>query len=158
MKTFKKTILLSLLVLMASPLVLAADQEKEIQDLSNLNLKELTARSQALVAKKYGGENWEKYKFPKFVYINDSVLVAYKIAVKEHQLLTHFTCYCFCEEMGHKNLSYCFLKHGTLGKFDDHAANCNVCDAQTMHAFLMNESGIPIPRIKSALKKIYVGP
>jgi hypothetical protein len=60
--------------------------------------------------------------------------------------------------MGHKNLSYCFLKQGTLGKFDDHAANCNVCDAQTMHAFLMNERGIPIPRIKSALKNIYVGP
>lgn len=139
-------------------MVSALDQEKEIQNLGRMNLKELTVRSQALVAKKYQGENWEKYKFPKFVYINDSVLVAYKIAVKENQLLAHFTCYCFCAEMGHKNLSYCFLKQGTLGKFDDHAANCNVCDAQTMHAFLMNEIGIPISRIKAALKKIYVEP
>lgn len=158
MKMIKGAILLSLLILITGTMGLAADQEKEIQDLAKMNLKELTARSQALVAKKYGNENWEKYKFPKFVYINDSVLVAYKIAVKEHQLLAHFTCYCFCESMGHKNLSYCFLKQGTLGKFDDHAANCNVCDAQTMHAFLMNERGIPIPRIKSALKNIYVGP
>jgi hypothetical protein len=158
MKMLKKTVLLSFLLLIGPFMALASDQEKEIKDLAKLNIKELTARSQALVAKKYGGENWEKFKFPKFVYINDSVQVAYKIAVKEHQLLAHFTCYCFCEEMGHKNLSYCFLKHGTLGKFDDHAANCNVCDAQTMHAFLMNERGIPIPKIKSALKKIYVGP
>ena len=157
MKTIKKTILLSLLLLIAVPIVLASDQEKEIQNLAKMNLKELTARSQALVAKKYAGENWEKYKFPKFVYINDSVQVAYKIAVKEHQLLAHFTCYCFCEEMGHKNLSYCFLKKGKLGKFDDHASNCNVCDAQAMHAFLLNELGVPIDRIKKEMKKIYAG-
>lgn len=92
MKMIKGAILLSLLILFTGTMVLAADQEKEIQDLAKMNLKELTARSQALVAKKYGNENWEKYKFPKFVYINDSVLVAYKIAVKEHQLLAHFTC------------------------------------------------------------------
>jgi hypothetical protein len=158
MKTMIQIPLFFLLFLMAAPLGYAADQEKEIRDLAKLNLKELTARSQPLVAKKYGDENWGKYKFPKFVYINDSVLLGYKIAVKEHQLLAHFTCYCFCEEMGHKNLSYCFLKNGTLGKFDDHAANCNVCVAQTMHAFLMNELGIPIPRIKSTLKKIYAEP
>ncbi len=157
MKTIKKTILLSLLLLITVPIVLASDQEKEIQNLAKMNLKELTARSQALVAKKYAGENWEKYKFPKFVYINDSVQVAYKIAVKEPQLLAHFTCYCFCEEMGHKNLSYCFLKQGKFGKFDDHASNCNVCDAQAIHAFLLNELGVPIDRIKKEMKKIYSG-
>ncbi|MBI4767800.1 MAG: hypothetical protein HY787_24925 [Deltaproteobacteria bacterium] len=157
MKSIQKTILLSLLLLITSPIVFALDREKEIQNLAKMNLKELTARSQALAAKKYAGENWEKYKLPKFVYINDSVLVAYKIAVKEHQLLAHFTCYCFCEEMGHKNLSYCFLKQGKLGKFDDHAANCNVCDAQAMHAFLLNELSVPIERIKIEMKKIYVG-
>ena len=152
-----KTVLLSLIFLFMANMALSADQEKEIQGLAKMNLQELTVRSNALVAKKYQGENWERYKFPKFVYINDSVLVAYKIAVKESKFLAHFTCYCFCEEMGHKNLSYCFLKHGTLGKFDDHAANCNVCDAQTMHAFLMNEMGVPVDRIKIVLKKIYVG-
>jgi hypothetical protein len=157
MKTIKKTILLSLLLLIMAPMVLALDQEKEIQNLAKMNLKELTARSQALVAKKFPGENWEKYKLPKFVYINDSVQIGYKIAVKEHQLLAHFTCYCFCEEMGHKNLSYCFLKQGKLGKFDDHASNCNVCNAQAMHAFLLNDLGVPIDRIKKEMKKIYGG-
>lgn len=157
MKTVMKCILFSLLFLFMTDSVLASNQEKEIQDLAKMNLKELTVRSQALVAKKYPGENWEKYKFPKFVYISDSVQVAYKIAVKEYQLLAHFTCYCFCEEMGHKNLSYCFLKKGTIGKFDDHAANCNVCDAQTMHAFLFNELGVPVDRIKIEMRKIYTG-
>lgn len=157
MKTVMNGILFLLLFLFIVNGVSASNQEKEIQDLIKMNLKELTARSQALLAKKYAGENWGKYKFPKFVYISDSVQVAYKIAVKEHQLLTHFTCYCFCEEMGHKNLSYCFLKQGKLGKFDDHAANCNVCDAQTMHAFLLNDLGVPINRIQIEMKSIYGG-
>jgi hypothetical protein len=152
-----KTICLSLLALFMATMVLASDQEKEIQELAKMNLQGLTARSMALVAKKYPGENWERYKFPKFVYINDSVQVGYKIAVKEAQLLAHFPCYCFCEEMGHKNLSYCFLKLGTLGKFDNHASNCNVCVAQTMHAFLMNEMGVPVDRIKKIMKQVFVG-
>ena len=149
--------LLGLLFLFMTPIVFASNQEKEIQALLKMNLKELTARSMALVAQKYPGERWEKYNFPKYVYINDSVLVGYKIAVKEPKLLANFPCYCFCEEMGHKNLSYCFLKQGTLGKFDNHAANCNVCNAQTMHAFLLNELGVPVDRIKKEMKKIYVG-
>lgn len=157
MKTVMKFMLLGLLFLFMTPIVLASNQEKEIQALLKMNLKELTARSMPLVAKKYPGERWTKYNFPKYVYINDSVLVGYKIAVKEPKLLANFPCYCFCEEMGHKNLSYCFLKQGTLGKFDNHAANCNVCNAQTMHAFLLNELGVPVDRIKKEMKKIYVG-
>ena len=157
MKTVMKCILFSLLFLFMADSALASNQEKEIQDLAKMNLKELTARSQTLMAKKYPGEDWGKYKFPKFVYINDSVQTGYKIAVKEHQLLTHFTCYCFCEEMGHKNLSYCFLKKGILGKFDNHASNCNVCNAQAMHAFLFNDLGVTVDRIKKEMKKIYVG-
>ncbi|MBI5604383.1 MAG: hypothetical protein HY879_13635 [Deltaproteobacteria bacterium] len=157
MKTVMKFIIFGLLFLFMTPIVLASNQEKEIQALLKMNLKELTARSMALVAKKYPGESWEKYNFPKYVYINDSVLVGYKIAVKEPKLLANFPCYCFCEEMGHKNLSYCFLKQGTLGKFDNHAANCNVCNAQTMHAFLLNELGVSVGRIKIEMKKIYVG-
>ena len=122
-----------------------------------MNLKELTARSSALVAKNIRENIGKGYNFPKFVYINESVLVGYKIAVKEPQLLAHFRCYCFCEEMGHKNLSYCFLKQGIPGKFDNHAANCNVCVAQTMHAFLFNDLGVPVNRIKIEMKKIYSG-
>jgi len=157
MKIVTKSILIALLVFFTADIVLSSNQEKEIQDLAKMNLKELTARSMALAAKKYPGETWKGYNFPKFVYINEPVLVGYKIAVKEPRLLTHFSCYCFCEEMGHKNLSYCFLKGGTLGKFDNHAANCNVCVAQTMHAFLLNELGVPVDRIKIEMKKIYAG-
>jgi hypothetical protein len=156
MKIFAKSILVALLVFFMNDVVLSSNQEKEIQALAKMNLQELTARSMALAAKKYPGETWKGYNFPKFVYINESVLVGYKIAVKEPRLLAHFPCYCFCEEMGHKNLSYCFFKQGTPGKFDNHAANCNVCVAQTMHAFLFNELGVPVNRIKIEMKKIYV--
>lgn len=157
MKIVMKCFLFSLLFLFMTDIVLSSNQEKEIQDLAKMNLKELTDRSMALATKKYPGETWKGYNFPKFVYINESVLVGYKIAVKEPQLLAHFRCYCFCEEMGHKNLSYCFFKGGTLGKFDNHAANCNVCVAQTMHAFLFNELGVPVDRMKIEMKKIYAG-
>jgi Protein of unknown function with PCYCGC motif len=158
MKIVRQSILFLLLFLFVREVVLASNQEKQIQDLAKMNLQELTTRAMALVAKKYPGETWKSYNFPKFVYINDSVLVAYKIAVKETRFVAQFSCYCFCEEMGHKNLSYCFLKKGTLGTFDNHAANCNVCDAQTMHAFLLNEHGVPVDRIKKEMKKIYAGP
>jgi hypothetical protein len=157
MKIFTKCILVVLPFFFMTDIVWSSNQEKEIQALSKMNLQELTTRSMALAAKKYPRETWKGYDFPKFVYINESVLVGYKIAVKEPRLLAHFICYCFCEEMGHKNLSYCFLKGGTLGKFDNHAANCNVCVAQTMHAFLLNELGVPVDRIKIEMKKIYAG-
>jgi len=133
----------------------AADQEKEFQTISKMRLKELTERSKTVLEKKYQGEHWEKYKFPKYVYINDSVLAGYKIAVKEPDLLAKFPCYCFCEEMGHKNLAYCFLKRGVVGQFDDHASGCNVCDAQAMHAFLWSDLGVTVDRMQKAMKEIY---
>lgn len=157
MNIVTKSILVALLIFFMTDIVWSANQEKEIQDLAKMNLQELTAMATALAAKKYPGETWKGYNFPKFVYINESVLLGYKIAVKEPRLLAHFSCYCFCEEMGHKNLSYCFLKQGTLGKFDNHASNCNVCVAQTMHAFLLNDLGVPVDRIKIEMKKIYAG-
>jgi hypothetical protein len=153
-KVFLSIVLLSLLVLCAAP-TSAADKEKEFQQISKMRFKEMTERSKTLLEKKYPGEGWEKYKFPKYVYINDSVLVAYKIAVKEPALLAKFPCYCFCEEMGHRNLAYCFLKHGVVGQYDDHASGCNVCDAQAMHAFLWNDLGIPDDRMQKAMKDIY---
>src|SRR5512136_818498 len=94
----------------------AADQEKEFQAISKMHFKELAERSKAVLEKKYPGEQWEKYKFPKYVYINDAVLAGYKIAAKEFDLLAKFHCYCFCEEMGHKNLAYCFFKQGKAGQ------------------------------------------
>lgn len=79
----------------------------------------------------------------------------YKIAIKEPQLLAKFPCYCFCEEMGHKNLAYCFLEKGVLGKFDDHASSCNICYTQAMRAFLWNELGATEDEILKAFNEIY---
>lgn len=106
--------------------------------------------------KKYPGENWGKYKFPKFVYISDAVQTGYKIAVKNPELLAQFSCYCFCEGMGHKNLAYCFLEKGVAGgNFDDHASTCNVCFAQAMMAFLWDEMGATDAEMQKAMKEIY---
>ncbi len=153
-KMFLSFLMLCLLCVWAVP-TSAADQEKEFQAISKMRLNELAERSKAVLEKKYPGEQWEKYKFPKYVYINDAVLSGYKIAVKEADLLAKFPCYCFCEQMGHKNLSYCFLKHGLVGQFDEHASGCNTCDAEAMQVFLWNDSGVPTARILQGLKEIY---
>jgi hypothetical protein len=133
----------------------AGNYEEDFQSLNKMKLKELTVRAKALLDKKFPGEKWESHKFPKYVYINDSVLAGYKIAVKAPALLAQFPCYCFCEEMGHKNLAYCFLKNGALGQFDDHASGCNICDAEAMHVFLWNDLKVPRDRMLQALKEIY---
>ena len=153
-RMFLSFLVLVLLCVWAAP-ASAADQEKEFQAISKMHFKELAERSKAVLEKKYPGEQWDKYKFPKYVYINDAVLTSYKIAVKAPDLLAKYTCYCFCEEMGHKNLAYCFLKRGDLGQFDDHASGCNTCDAEAMQVFLWNELGVPTARMLQGLKQIY---
>jgi hypothetical protein len=153
-KMFLSFFVLVLLCVWAAP-ASAVDQEKEFQAISKMHFKELAERSKAVLEKKYPGEQWEKYKFPKYVYINDAVLASYKIAVKEPDLLAKIHCYCFCEEMGHKNLAYCFLKHGVIGQFEEHASGCNTCDAEAMQVFLWNELGVPTARMLQRLKEIY---
>jgi hypothetical protein len=147
--------ILSLAVLFAGA-VFGADKEKEFKEIGKMKEKELTSRAMAALDKKYPGENWEQYKFPKYVYINNSVQAGYKIAVKEPQLLAKFPCYCLCDVMGHKNLSYCFLEKGIPGgKFDDHASTCNICYTQAMRVFLWNELGATEAEMLEALKEIY---
>jgi hypothetical protein len=159
MKFQKMTILifaLILFILFQGP-VLSADKEKEFKEIGKMDLKELTSRAKTVLDKKYPGENWEKQRFPKFVYISDPVQTAYKIAVKNPELLAKFPCYCFCESMGHKNLSYCFLQKGeAAGKFDDHASSCNICVAQAMMAFLWEEIGATDAEMQKAMKEVYV--
>jgi hypothetical protein len=58
--------------------------------------------------------------------------------------------------MGHKNLSYCYLKGGKLVKgFDSHAAGCNTCNGQSMMAFLWNDLGIEQPKMQAEMKRIF---
>ncbi len=137
-------------------IVFSQERDKEMKQIGKMDLKQLASRAKIALDKKYPGEDWEKYKFPKFVFISEPVQIAYKIAVKEPQLLAKFPCYCFCESMGHKNLSYCFLvKGGAEGKFDDHASTCNICVAQAMMAFLWEEIGATEAEMHKEMKEVY---
>jgi hypothetical protein len=157
MKVFKTAIILALaLSILFQGTLFSADRQKEFNEIGKMDLKQLTFRAKAVLDKKYLGENWEQYKFPKYVYIHDAVQTAYKIAVKNPELLAKFPCYCFCEPMGHKNLAYCFLEKGVAkGKFDDHASTCNICVTQAMQAFLWNEIGAPVEEMQEAMKQMY---
>ena len=148
-------ILLLMFVYPFTEAAFSAEKEKEFEKIKKMDLKELTSEAEAALKEKYPGEDWEKFKFPKYVHIHNAVLAGYKIAVEEPQLLAKFPCYCFCEEMGHKNLAYCFLKKGVLGKFDEHASTCNICINQAMRAFLWNELGVPEEDMLKAFKEIY---
>ncbi len=135
---------------------LSEDKQKEFEAIGKLTPRELAPLAKAALEKKYPNENWDKYHFPNFVYLKDEVTAGYKIAVKEPELLAKFPCYCFCETMGHKNLSYCYLKGGKLTKgFDPHAAGCNTCNGESMMAFLWNEMGTDLPKMQEAVKRIY---
>ncbi len=136
--------------------VFSQGREKEFKEIGKMDPKALASRAQMGLDKKYPGEDWEKYKFPKFVYISEPVQIAYKIAVKKPELLAKFPCYCFCESMGHKNLAYCFLKKGVAeGRFDDHASGCNICVAQALMAFLWDEIGATEAEMQQGMKEIF---
>ncbi len=153
---FKLAMILVLsLTLFFEGVIHSADNQKEFSEIAKMDLKQLTSRSKAVLDKKYPGENWEQYKFPKYVYIHDAVLAGYKIAVKNHELLAKFPCYCFCEPMGHKNLAYCFLVKGVPGKFDDHASGCNICVTQAMQAFLWDDIGASEAEMAKTMKEMY---
>ena len=158
MKT-PKTIFLIVLFMVGIGLTgaaFSAETEKEFGKIMKMKEKELTSRAKEALRKKYPEENWEQYKFPKYVYTSDAVQAGYKIAVKAPELLAKFPCYCFCEEMGHKNLAYCFLEKGVAdGKFDDHASSCNICVTQAMMAFLWVEIGAAEGEMQKAMKQMY---
>jgi len=156
MKTF--TIVLAcvaVLLLLRVDAARSDDREKDFEAIGKMKTAELAPKAKAALEKKYPNENWEKYHFPKFVYLKDEVTLGYKIAVKEPELLAKFPCYCGCVEAGHKNLSYCYLKGGKLSKgFDSHGAGCNTCNGQSMMAFLWNELGVDLPKMQGAMKEI----
>ena len=156
MKVFKIAIIFALVVsVVFEGTLFSADHQKEFSAIGKMDLKQLTSRAKAALDRRYPGENWEQYKFPKYVYIHDAVQTAYKIAVKNPELLAKFPCYCFCEPMGHKNLAYCFLEKGVKGKFDDHASACNICVTQAMMAFLWDEINATVAEMREAMKEIY---
>ncbi len=156
MRTFNIFSLLTLLVLLtaAPALALSDSQQKEFDRIMNLSMADLTGEASELLEKKYPDEDWDQWKFPQYVFTNESVEVGYMIAVKQPRLIEKFNCYCFCDAMGHKSLLDCFVKKGFFGqKYDDHAAGCNICYGQAMMAFLWAEIGATDDTIKAGFDK-----
>lgn len=138
-------------------------QQQEFDRIAGLKMADLTREAAALLEKKYPDEDWDAWKFPSFVFAGESVEIGYKIAVKEPELLGNpdiavkeqgIPCYCFCDAMGHKSLLHCFWKKGKAGgKFDDHAAGCNICYGQAMLAFLWKNLGASDQEILVGMEK-----
>lgn len=147
----------SLVLLFQQGVAFSADKQKEFEAIGKMNTAELVARAKPVLEKKYPNEDWGKYHFPKFVYVNEETTLAYKIAVKEHDLLSKFHCYCYCEEsLGHKNLTYCLFKGGKPSAgFDSHASGCSSCALESITAFLWNDLGIDLPKMQAEMKRIY---
>ena len=134
----------------------AAQKDEEFNKIARMNARELMVKTKEVMDAKYPQENWENYKFPKFAFIHEAVTLGYKISVKDPQLLASLPCYCLCDVMGHKNLSYCFLEKGVVGgNFDEHASTCNICITEAMRAFLWKNIGATKPEMLKALKEIY---
>jgi len=134
----------------------AAQKDEELNKIAKMNARELMVKTKEIMDAKYPKENWEQYKFPKFVFVHEAVTLGYKIAVKEQQLLASLPCYCLCDVMGHKNLFYCFLEKGVIGgSFDEHASTCNICITEAMRAFLWKNIGATEAEMLKALKEIY---
>jgi len=134
----------------------AAQKDEELNKIAKMNARELMVKTKEIMDAKYPKENWEQYKFPKFVFVHEAVTLGYKIAVKEPQLLASLPCYCLCDVMGHKNLFYCFLEKGVIGgSFDEHASTCNICITEAMRAFLWKNIGATEAEMLKALKEIY---
>lgn len=146
---------LTLFLLCAVPaLALEPAQQQEYDRVMRLSMAQLTEEATALLKKKYPDEDWDRHRFPKYVYTNESVEVGYKIAVKEPEILTVNTCYCFCDAMGHKSLLACFLKEGKPGAgFDEHAADCNICYGQAMLALLWRQARLSDTQIQKGMAK-----
>ncbi len=150
-------VVLVLMGLITPVFALGADEKKEFDRILDLSLAELTKGAGDLLDKKYSDENWDAHKFPEYVFTNDSVETGYMVAVKVPKLLKKSRCYCFCDAMGHKNLLHCFWKKGKAGKaFDDHAANCKICNAQAMLAFLWKEMGASDKDISKGMNDYFI--
>lgn len=153
MKTLFQPIAFVFFLLLLAVSATAADQQ-EFERIQYLGMDELTEEAHALLEKRYPDEKWDSYRFPRYVFTNDSVEAGYMIAVKEGGLLKQFRCYCFCDAMGHKNLFDCFIKsEGRRIKFDEHGAGCNICYGQAMMALLWQEAGFTQEQMQAGFEK-----
>lgn len=128
-------------------------QKNEFDRVLTMSLAELTEYANNTLQKKYPGEKWEAYRFPDYVFTNESSKAGYKIAVKYPELLVKIQCYCPCDAVGHKNLLDCFLENGKPGVYDRHASFCTICYTQAMLAFLWAELGATDHEMAEGMKK-----
>ncbi len=153
-KSLLALLFFALMLIPSVALALSPSQQKEFDRIAKLSMAELTEEAGELLDKKYPDEDWDSYKFPQYVYTSESVEIGYMVAVKNPDLVAKFPCYCFCDAMGHRNLLHCFLKKGIFGtKYDDHAANCNICYGQAMMAFLWANMGATDDTIQQGFDK-----
>ncbi|MBI2353892.1 MAG: hypothetical protein HYV06_02485 [Deltaproteobacteria bacterium] len=155
--TYLTFVLITLLVGLSFP-ALAMDrrQEREFDRVSAMPMDELTESAGAALQKRYPDEKWQSHRFPDYVFTNESTEAAYKIAVKRPELLAKIPCYCSCEQIGHKNLLYCFFDNGAPGVFNRHASFCTICYGEAMRAFLWAELGATDQEILEGMKKKYM--
>jgi len=77
-----------------------------------------------------------------------NVREAYQIAERDPGLLSQLHCYCGCDRtLGHKNLLDCYR--------DNHASICGTCLGEARDAESMAGRGIPVERIRDALRANY---
>ncbi|MDO3379900.1 PCYCGC motif-containing (lipo)protein [Geoalkalibacter halelectricus] len=149
-----RTLTLLLVLFMLGTPSLAADQS-EFERIRDLGMSDLTEEAFEVLEKKYPNENWDAYRFPRYVFTNDSVEAGYMIAVKEPDLLRQFKCYCFCDAMDHEHLLHCFVKDSERRRiqFDPHGAGCNICYGQAMMALLWQEKGFTQEQMQTGFEK-----
>lgn len=76
---------------------------------------------------------------------------AYHIAKENIDLLDSMYCFCNCKKNnGHKSLLSCYV--------DKHAANCKICQDQTLYAYQLHKKGDDIVSIRNAVDKKFWRP
>jgi hypothetical protein len=153
MRTIKTSFSILMAALLLFPATAMGLDHKEFDRILNLGMEDLTREAKVVLDRRYADEDWESYRFPRYVFTSDAVETGYRIAVKEPQLLASVPCYCFCEAMGHQNLLQCFVKKGKRLRFDDHAVGCNICFGQAMLALLWQEMGADEEEIRQGMER-----
>ncbi len=133
--------------------------QQRFRALLDLSRDELAKKAQEVLERKYPSEEWNLYAFPRSVYLDRPTTVAYRISVVEPETLAVAVCACFCDEMGHKNLSHCYLRGGERSSgFDAHAAGCNICVRQALLVFLWTDLGASPEKIRQTMRDEFGAP
>jgi hypothetical protein len=156
-------ILISALLFASSVFAMSTANERQFRVIMGMSLEELGNTSAKLLKANYPDTKWTDYNFPNYVYGDLATEIAYKVAVKDPELLgisniqddeIVIPCYCTCDSFGHDNLLYCFYSHGDSRRgFDEHGAQCGVCIRQALLAYLWSDLGATHAEIMIGMKE-----